>query len=101
MKDDDIAKREGEIKRSHQAQQILGNPLWVESWEEITRNLLAHMEDMTFGPEETYEAKRQLAAVRTVRKRLETLIETGKLAAMQLEVETARRKRHGRAAASG
>ena len=92
MTPDDEAKRIKERERAGLARQILDNPIWGEAWEKITSNLLGNMEDARLDMESTYEAKRQLLAVRVVRKHLEDLVTTGAMAEKQL-AENAERKR--------
>lgn len=92
MTPEDEAKRIQERDRARLAKQILDNPVWIEAWDQVTTNLLANMEDSRLGETETYEAKRQLLAVRVIRKQFENVVTTGRMAEVQL-AENAERKR--------
>lgn len=83
MSDEDALIRER--NRAHQARIILDSPLWEESFQLYEDRLREHYESPANTDEIALEARRGLIALRRVRKHMETIFNTGKLADIELE----------------
>ena len=85
---------QAEIERGHQARTIIEHPLWLETWETWESAIRQAWEDS--GAADSAERETlyfALQAGRRARAGIETVLETGKLAATQMEAENARRSR--------
>lgn len=74
-----------EQERAHLAKQITENPVWEEAWTALTENLRAHMEAPELSDEVVLEARRGLLILKRVREQIERVVNTGKLAQIELE----------------
>jgi hypothetical protein len=83
----DQANRAEEISRSNQAKQVLENKIFQESIEALKRLYSEALLDKTGAKESDTREKLWIAynVVGKVEQHLHTIIETGKLAAKQLE----------------
>ena len=80
------------VKRMHQAQQILNDPLWTEAWETYRLKVFAAIENAKTD-EGTIRGKLMLGVANDVRAYFEGLINTGKAAAHEIKLEEERKKR--------
>lgn len=85
MSPDDERARRAEVERGHQARQITEHPLWSELWEGYRSTLLERITDPTSPDDVVLEARRMLILCERVQRDLGAILETGHLAAMQLE----------------
>ena len=83
MKDEDSLIRER--NRGSQARAIIDSPLWEESFSVYRNALMEHMASISSTEEAVLEARRGLIALRRIKKHMETIFETGKLANISLE----------------
>ena len=74
------------------AQQILGDPLWTEAWENYRLKVFAAIENAKTD-EGTIRGKLMLGVANDVRSYLEGLINTGKAAAHEIKLEDERKKK--------
>ena len=84
MDDLDDAKRYQEIERADRAKAVLENPVYREAFDELEQQLLVQMET-TVKPEDVLQLHKMFVCNRRVKNLLAGHIETGKLAAIQLE----------------
>lgn len=82
---------EDHIKRMHQAQQILKDPLWTEAWEIYRLRVFSAIENAK-SDEATIRGKLMLGVANDVRAYFEGLINTGKAAAHEIKLEEERKK---------
>lgn len=78
---------ERELDRAAHANQVVGSPLWDETWNTLRENLVSTLEQGEVSPEAVQEARRMLVTIRRVRRNFEEVIQTGKLARRQLDEE--------------
>ncbi len=84
-KDDELARRR-ERERASKARQIIDNPLWDEAWIALDAKLTDAWKSSQTGMAERRELiYMQLRAAAEVRGHIETVLETGQLAEMQLD----------------
>ena len=74
-----------ERKRAHLAKQLLDNPVWQEAWTRYEENLRGHMEDPASSDEVVLTAHKALVVLKRVKRHIESTIDTGKMAEMELE----------------
>ena len=87
-KDDELARRR-ERERASKAKQIIDNPLWDEAWIALESKLTEAWKSSQTGMAERRELiYMQLRAAAEVRGHIETVLETGQLAEMQLDEHT-------------
>lgn len=83
-KDDELSRRR-ESERGNKARQIIDNPLWDEAWTALESKLMDAWKSSQTGQMERRELiYLQLRAAAEVRGHIETVLETGQLAEMQL-----------------
>ena len=85
MNEQDETRRKDEVTRGLQAQSVLDAPIWAESYEAVVNQKLSRLLAPECGDEETLECKRQILALHAIKRKLETEMQTGMLAAKQLE----------------
>lgn len=85
MTPEDENARRVEVERGHLAKQITDNPLWAETLNGYETALLARMVDPAATDDQALEARKMVVVVRRVRRDIEAILTTGKLALMQLE----------------
>lgn len=96
MKPDDEQARIKERERGLLARQIFDNPLWGEAYDALADDILSRMVSTATDDEETLECKRRLLALHAVKTSLHTIMQTGMLAAKQLdEAQHGKRQRVG------
>lgn len=83
---------EDQVKRGHQAKQLLGDPLWTEAWEIYRLKVFTAIENAKTD-EGTIRGKLMLGVANDVRAYFEGLINTGKAAAHEIKLEEERKKR--------
>lgn len=84
-KDDEVSRRR-ESERGRKAQQIIDSPLWEEAWTTLESRLMDAWKSSRTGETERRELiYMQLRAAAEVRGHIETVLETGRLAEMQLD----------------
>ncbi len=94
-KDDELARRR-ERERASKARQIIDNPLWDEAWSTLETKLTEAWKSSQTGMAERRELiYMQLRAAAEVRGHIETVLETGLLAEMQIDEHE--RERHSSA----
>ena len=87
-KDDELARLR-ERERASKARQIIENPLWGEAWTTLESKLTDAWKSSQTGMAERRELiYMQLRAAAEVRGHIETVLETGRLAEMQLDEHT-------------
>ena len=91
MNEDDRRARVHEVKDSQHAKAIIENPVWQRVFDGYVENLQAWMEEPGTEDDLVLEARRRLLSLRRVRKDLETALETGKLAEIQLREDQEKR----------
>jgi|TARA_R110001599_G_scaffold124336_1_gene296941 hypothetical protein len=75
-----------ERERAHQAQILMSNPLFIETKEMITNNLLEAWQTTSMNQSEEREKIYQmLVASRSVFSHIESVLTTGKMAQMELD----------------
>lgn len=88
MNPDDKALRQQEIKRAHEARQLLEHPVFVDAWDQLIESLKSGWLETATGETERREMiYAQIRAAEAFRANLETVLETGRLAQVQLEEE--------------
>ncbi len=91
-KDDELARRR-EREQASKAKQIVDNPLWDEAWTKLQTKLMGAWLTSETGQSERRELiYMQLRAAAEVRGHIETVLETGQLAEMQIDEHE--RERH-------
>ena len=85
MQPDDEHRRIKERERGQQARQIFDSPLWAEAYEALANEQMALILAATTPDDEVLECRRQILALHQVKRRLESVMQTGQMAAMQLE----------------
>jgi hypothetical protein len=96
MNPDDESERLRERERGSKARQIVDNPLWAEAWTTLDAKLTDAWKASQTGMSERRELiYLQLRAAAEVRGHIETVLETGQLAEMQLDEHE--RERHSSA----
>lgn len=83
MKDD--IKRQEEVRRGEEAQQILNNPLWQEAVNAWNAQLNEQLRGLTGSPEGCQQVAQLLVAGDRFRQFFEQIADTGKMARIQLE----------------
>jgi hypothetical protein len=84
MADLEEQKRYQELQRADQAKALLTNPMMVTALEDIEKQVLAQMEG-THDTEMILKLHRMLVCGRKFKNILQSHIETGKMAAIELE----------------
>lgn len=88
-----------EQRRGEQAAQVLDNPIYQESWQSVRNGIIAAWETAPIRDKEGHnELKLMLKLLTDVQRNIETVMQTGKMAQIQIEREgwlskTARRFR--------
>lgn len=85
MQPDDERARRKELERGTLARQIFDNPLWDEAYTSIVNGLMGRMVAEQTVDEDTLECKRQILALHAVKRHFSTIMETGRLAEIQLQ----------------
>ena len=85
MQPEDHRLRLKERERGVLSQQIFANPLWDEAYTTLVNQQMERMLAASVSPDETLECKRQILALYSVKRALETVMQTGKLAEQQIE----------------
>lgn len=85
------------IKRQHNAERLLGDPLFVEAWDALRGRLLTLMETAQ-SDEATLKAKLALGLLADLRKHWDRIVTDGKIAAETIKLEQEKRKWWQRAA---
>jgi hypothetical protein len=94
MSDQDVAKRRHESHRGDQAQAILDNPLFNESFEAVEQELMTRWKtDPSLAPEGRERVFLMVTLLGQVRQHLTMHMQTGRMAAEQLKVEKTRLER--------
>lgn len=92
MNNDDEQARILERERANKARLIIENPLWEEAWIALDSKLMTAWRKSSTGASERRELiYLQLTAAAEVRGHIETVLETGRLAEMQLDEHEHRR----------
>ena len=92
MNNEDEKARLLERERANKARQIIDNPLWDEAWTTLDSKLTDAWKASQSGQSERRELiYMQLRAAAEVRGHIETVLETGRLAEMQLNEHEYRR----------
>ena len=73
------------MDRAVEAKRILESPLWAEAFEGIRQRFLTQLLSETANEKATYWAKEQVLILGKVKSELESEIQTGELAARQLQ----------------
>ena len=73
-----------EREQGHRAQQIIDNPLFVETWEKMDARLMRIMSDPSTADDAVLEARRGLIVLRRLKSEIETVLKTGEMASTQL-----------------
>lgn len=93
MNREDEGARYQERERGAKARQIIDSPLWVEAWTTLETRLTEAWKLSSTGAAERRELiYMQLTAAAEVRGHIETVLETGQLAEMQIDEHE--RERH-------
>lgn len=96
MNEQDEIDRLRERERASKARQIIDSPLWAEAWTTLEAKLTDAWKSSQTGMTERRELiYMQLRAAAEVRGYVEDILETGKMAEMQLDEHT--REQHSRA----
>ncbi len=82
-----MSERKAEVERAHKARMVLENPVYQEAWQFCEDNLLAHITSDETSDEQVLEARKTLKVLKNVKKHLNTIIDTGKMAEIQLASE--------------
>lgn len=85
MQPDDESKRIKERERAVLAVQIFDNPLWDEAYTSLADTLLTDMLRPDIDGEQTLIRKNELLALHSVKRYLATIMETGRMASIQLQ----------------
>lgn len=94
MDDKDKAARHHEVARGDQARAILDNPLYSESFEAVERELMTRWKtDASLTAEGRERVFLMVTLLGQARQALTTTMQTGKMAAIQLQQERSRRER--------
>jgi len=88
MDADDKRERQVEVTRGHHAKQILDNPVWDTTFLGYETSLREWIESPETVSDDVLEARRMLIALRRLRRDIETTMQTGHLAEMQLRGKT-------------
>lgn len=84
---------EEEIRRGHEAKQLLANPLLLEAYREIEQRLLDQLAQVEITKERAEYLRTLIVAGRKHRKYLEVVVFGGKQAAQTLEQQSSLRDR--------
>jgi hypothetical protein len=87
-----MSERDAAIKRGEEARRILNSQIWAEAWEAYDRRILEAMANADLEPAKLTRLQGYLVAARKARGHLERLIQDGKLAATEIELDE-RKKR--------
>jgi hypothetical protein len=75
-----------EIKRGEEADRILKNPLFIESFEAVKKNIVDSMSQSAFGDAQTHNRLViALQLLEQIEKRLKDHIATGKMSALKTD----------------
>ena len=85
MQPDDHRLRLKERERGTLAQQIFSNPLWDEAYTSLINHQMETMLSARTDAEAVLECRRQILALHSVKRALETVMQTGRLAEQQIE----------------
>lgn len=83
MTPDDERKRLKEREFGLEAERIVSSVVWQNTYELLARDLNERM--LSLDDDETLKCKRELLALHRVKKTIESVMMTGKLASKQLE----------------
>lgn len=82
-----------EVQRGDMATAVLENPIYAESWESVRNGIIAAWESAPIRDKEGQnELKLMLKLLTDVRRNVETVMNTGKMAKIQIERESMFRK---------
>ena len=73
-----------DIMRASQAKQVLTAPIYRESWEEVRRRIVEQLESAEVAPERRARLNDLLVAHKKARQYLEQVMNTGKLAELEI-----------------
>ena len=80
---------EDELKRGEQARQIVENEIYVQSWQQVRDGILSAWESSPIRDKEgQHELKLMLKLLTDVRRNIETVMQTGQMAKIQIERES-------------
>lgn len=85
MTPDDERARIKERQRGVLARQMFDNPLWDESYTTLVNDQIARLLSEATDDEETIKCKRRILALYDVKRHMQTILETGRMADMQLQ----------------
>lgn len=74
-----------EIDRGHRMARIVNDPMYQEAWDEPRKRIVALLESADTDPEKRARLNMLLVAFAQARKYAETVMQTGKMAAQQIE----------------
>lgn len=95
MNDEDARLRRREVERGNLARKIIDNPLWMEAWTALEAKLMGAWKSSQTGQTERREMiYMQLRAAEEIRGVIETALQTGQIAEMQIDEHT--REQHRR-----
>lgn len=79
-------KPEDEIIRAQEARRILESDVYIEAWQGIKDGIVRAMSDAPIGDEKTHhKLVIALQIVNKLQKELETIVQTGRMAEIELE----------------
>lgn len=85
------------VKRRHNAERMLSDPLFVEAWDAL-RGRLLHLMETAQTDEATLKAKLALGLLADLRRHWDRIVTDGKIAAESIKLEQDKRKWWQRAA---
>lgn len=74
-----------EERRGEEAQILLGNALYKESWREVRERLITLLEQPGIKPDEREQLNNALVGLRAARRYLEQVVTTGTMSAMETQ----------------
>ena len=83
MTDENLLIRERE--RANLSQQVIDNPVWQEACDRVAKSYRSTMESASATDEAVLDARKSLLLLQQVRRQVETVMQTGKMANLELE----------------
>lgn len=78
-----------ELKRGEQARQVVENEIYIEAWQGVRDALISKWEACPIRDKEgQHELKLMLKLLSDVRRNIETVMQTGQMAKIQIERES-------------
>jgi len=74
-----------EIVRGNEARMLMQNKLYLESWQAIEQRLVSLLKQIDIDPAKEERVKWTLKGLELYRRHLESVMQTGKMAAQQIE----------------